>query len=108
MKFSTLRGKFTGDRRFVFLVTGEDTENMRPLRSGEQRAMENFWRKGATVEEQLQGVQILLRAVSEGAVVKTPNCQKPKDCNRLHCGWPHCRDHAGVCAYTVNRRAIDG
>ncbi len=66
MKFFTMTGEVTGDRRFIFLVTGEDTKNMRPLRSWEQRAMEYLCRDDATVEEQLQGVQILLRAVSDG------------------------------------------
>ncbi len=68
MKFFKQEGAVTGDRRFIFLVTGEDTENMRPLRSWEQRAMEYLCRNDATVEEQLQGVQILLRAVADGDV----------------------------------------
>ncbi len=67
MKFYKMTGPVTGDRRFIFLITGEDTKNMRPLRSWEQRAMEYLCREDATVEEQLQGVQILLRAAADGA-----------------------------------------
>ncbi len=66
MKFFKTTGAVTGDRRFIFLVTGEDTKNMRPLFSWEQRAMDYLCRDDATVEEQLQGVQILLRAVADG------------------------------------------
>lgn len=67
MKFSKTEGPVTGDRHFIFLVSGEETKNMRPLRSWEKRAMEYLCREDATVEEQLQGVQILLRAVADGA-----------------------------------------
>ncbi len=68
MKFFKTTGPVTGDWRFIFLVTGEDIKNMRPLRSWEQRAMEYLCREDATVEEQLQGVQILLRAAADGGV----------------------------------------
>ena len=107
MKFMLTRGPVTGDRRFIFLITGEETKNMRPLLSWEQRAMDYLCREDATVEEQLQGVQILLRAVADGAEAKVADCPKPKKCNRQRCEWPHCRDHVGVCAFTVNRRATD-
>ena len=67
MQFLKTVGACSRDERYIFLITGEERKAMRPLRSWEQRAMDYLCREDATVEEQLQGVQILLRAVADGA-----------------------------------------
>ena len=60
-------------------VTDEDMRDVGSLSSWDEFALAHFSRDGASIEERLMGLQILIRAIEKAGSLNNPGTQVPRN-----------------------------